>query len=269
MHASSRRGISRFSADELPELPAAKNRFADEIIYRCLIRYPLWNFFERVRVQIHGPLPQASDGPLITYLTHPSWWDGHMCFLIDRLLLRHRFDSYLMMEDRQLRAYRFFTWCGAFSVSRSDPEAANRSVRYISRLFNERRGRNMYIFPQGKITPSDRRPIEAFPGAARVAEQVGQAMLLPVALRYEFRGEQRPEALMRIGPAHSVTAPIDVPALTAEIAQRLTASADALRDEAINGRFESYTTLLQGRPGVNRVFDTVLGPLVKKLTARR
>jgi len=254
--------------DELPELPAAKNRLADELIYRLLIRYPLWSFFERVRVQIHGPLPRPADGPLIIYLNHPAWWDGHMCFLIDRLLLRHSFDCYLMMEDKQLRAYRFFTWCGAFSVSRSDPESANTSINYIARLLRERRGRGLYIFPQGTITPNDRRPIEVYAGAARVVEQVGAATMLPVALRYEFRGEQRPEALMRIGPAHHVAAPIDVAALTTEVGQRLSESADALRDEALNGRFAGYTTLLRGRPGVNRVFDRVLGPLVKRLAVR-
>ena len=105
--------------EDLPEIPAAKHRLGDNLVYWALVRWPLWNSFERVRVQVHGPLPRPPAGPLIVYLNHPAWWDGHMCFLIQRLLLRRRYDGYLMMEDLQLRAYRFFTWCGAWQLSHS------------------------------------------------------------------------------------------------------------------------------------------------------
>lgn len=262
------RNAAPIVSDDLPELPATKHAIADAIIYRLLIRYPLWHAFERVAAQIHGPLPHPADGPVIIYLNHPAWWDGHMCFLIDRLLLRHTFDSYLMMEDLQLRAYRFFTWSGAFSVSRSDPRSAVRSLRYIGRLLQERPGRALYIFPQGTLTPNDRRPIVAYAGVARIVAQLGGATLLPVALRYEFRGEQRPEALLRVGPAHHVVAPIAVTALTAEIQQRLTASADALRDDAVSGQCATYPTLVRGRPSINRVFDALFGSLVQRLNGR-
>jgi hypothetical protein len=250
--------------DELPAIPAAKNPAGEELIYRALVRSALWSSWEGVRYALRGALPEPRGGPLIVYLNHPGWWDGYMCFLISRELLRGRFDGYIMMEEPQLRAYRFFAWCGAFSIDRHSPRAAARSVAYVGRLLRERAGRALYIFPQGTIAPNDRRPLEIFPGVAHIARRAGGATLLPVALRYEFRGEQRPEAFMLIGPAHWSDG-ADVRALGREVGRRLTESADTLRDLVLAGQLEAFQTLVRGRPGVNRVFDAMFGSFMRNL----
>ena len=89
--------------------------------------------------------------------------------------------------------------------------------------------------------------------------RAGGATLWPVALRYEFRGEQRPEAFIRSGPAHYAPAAVDAGALTAEIAQRLTATADALRGDVTAGQWDRYRVLLRGRAGVDRLWDAMRG----------
>jgi 1-acyl-sn-glycerol-3-phosphate acyltransferase len=128
-------------------------------------------------------------------------------------------------------------------------------VAYASHLLREKPGRAFYIFPQGAITPNDRRPLELYTGAAHIVRRVGGAVLCPVALRYEFRGEQRPEALIRFGPLHNAAPPLDVDELTDEMTRRLTASADALRAAIIAADTRDFRVLLRGRPGINRVFD--------------
>jgi 1-acyl-sn-glycerol-3-phosphate acyltransferase len=210
-----------------------------------------------VWLRIVGPLPHPADGPLIVYLNHPSWWDGYMCMLLSRLVLGGRFESFLMMEEPELQRYRFFRWAGCFSVDRHDPRSAARSVAYIGRLLAERHTRSLYIFPQGLLTPNDRRPLALYPGAAHVVRRAGGATLWPVALRYEFRGEQRPEAFIRAGPPHYANADSQTRALTADITRRLTGVADALRDEVAEGWLAEYRTLARGRSGVNRVFDAL------------
>ena len=245
-------------------IPAAKNALGEALIYHALVRPALWGGFERVSCAVRGALPDPQRGPLIVYLNHPGWWDGYMCFLIARELLRQRFDGYIMMEEPQLRAYRFFAWCGAFSIDRHSPRAAARSVAYISRLLHERSDRALYIFPQGEIAPNDRRPLTIFPGVAHIVRRVGAATLLPVALRYEFRGEQRPEAFMLVGPAHHSDSD-DTRALGGELGQRLTESADTLRDLVLAEQFAGFRTLVHGRPGVNRVFDRVFGRLMGRI----
>lgn len=244
------------TSDE-PAIPARHNRLLAELVYWLLVRWSVWSHFDRVWLKIEGPLPHPADGPLIAYLNHPSWWDGYMAFILSRVVLRDRFAGYLMMDERELRRYRLFAWCGCFSVDRADTRSAARSVAYIGRLLRERRDRSLWIFPQGEITPNDRRPLTTYSGLAHIARRAGGATLWPVALRYEFRGEQRPEAFLRVGPLHYAPPAVDTRALAGEAARRLTAAVDALRGDVTQGQLEGYRALLRGRPGVNRVFDAL------------
>jgi 1-acyl-sn-glycerol-3-phosphate acyltransferase len=217
--------------------------------------------FDHVWMQRVGPLPARGQGPFIFYLNHTSWWDAYMLMVIHRLALGRPFDSYVMQEERQLRAYRFFTWCGAFSVNRHDPEDAARSQQYAANLLRGRRDRALYIFPQGKIVPNDRRPLVTYPGVARIVAMAGEVTLCPVAMRYEFLGQQWPHAFMRIGPAHRPANPADIEGTMAEISAGLTAAADALRDDVVAGRLDRFRPLLRGRLGIDKTFDAFLGLL--------
>ncbi len=249
--------------DELtPAIPAAHHPLGFALIYRLLIRWPLWNSFDCVRAQVVGRMPRRADGPLLCYMNHCSWWDGYMAAIVSRCLLRPRVVPYVMMEEAQLRAYRFFTMAGAFSVDRHNPREAARAVAYISRVLRARPGRALCMFPQGEIVPNDRRPLHLYTGLAHVARRMERAVLAPVALRYEFRGEQRPEIFIRFGPLHHVRGgEVDTHALTREMAQRLTAGVDALRDAVVADDTSGFRVLLRGRAGVNRWFDDVLARL--------
>jgi 1-acyl-sn-glycerol-3-phosphate acyltransferase len=244
-----------------PAIPAAKNRPGYAAIYWLLVRRALWRQFDSVRVQIVGPLPRREEAPLICYLNHPAWWDAYMAALIDRKLLGYRFESYGMMEEPQLRAYRFFTWAGAFSVDRHNPREAARSVAYIGDMLQDKPGRALFIFPQGILTPNDQRPLTIFPGLAHIVRRVGGATLCPVALRYEFRGEQSPDAFIRLGPVHHAAAPVDIHTVTHDVQQRLTAATDALRDAVVADDMGQFRILLHGKPGINRLFDLARKPL--------
>ncbi|MDZ4721148.1 MAG: lysophospholipid acyltransferase family protein [Roseiflexaceae bacterium] len=243
------------SADPQPEIPANHIPIAQEIMYRTLVIPAMRREFHWVRICVDGPIPRPADGPLVIYVTHGSWWDAYMLFLLYYRVLGGGFQNYIMMEAKQLRAYRFFAWCGAFSIDRKIPGDADRSLAYIANRLRERHDRCLWIFPQGRIAPTDRRPIVAYPGIARVVKQAGGATLWPVALRYEFRGEQQPEVLIRCGPLHYAAGDVEEEALTEEVRQRLTSAADQLRDDTLADTFDHYHMLLRGRDGINRWFD--------------
>ncbi len=240
---------------DTPAIPTARSDAGEAALYWLLMRPALWQTFATIRVQIVGRLPRPADGPLICYFNHPGWWDLYMAMLVHRKVLQRRFEGYGMMEEPQLRAYRFFTRAGAFSVNRHSPREAARSIAYISRLLAEQPGRALHIFPQGTITPNDQRPLRLYSGTAHIVKRLGEATLCPVVLRYELRGAQHPEAFIRLGPCHQVTPPVDVAALTDEVTQRLTASADALRDTVIADDMRPFRVLLHGKPGIDRLFD--------------
>jgi 1-acyl-sn-glycerol-3-phosphate acyltransferase len=242
----------------LIRLPARKTPPIEAMIYRTLVRPALRRTFHRVA--LHGyesrPRPEL---PTLVYGSHPSWWDGYMAFLMSREVWRC--ESYLMMEEPQLRRYGFFRYCGAFSVDRHDPREGMRAVRYAADLLRGSR-RVVWIFPQGEIVPNDRRPLVTFSGAAHVAKRAAPVCCVPMALRFEFGGEQRPEALIRLGEPHVVAAAADARALHHEMDQRLLNEMDALRDDVLSGATAGYRTILKGRESVNVVWDRVRGRLM-------
>jgi chlorobactene lauroyltransferase len=250
--------LHRTLGDQSPAIPAAKHWLGQALVYHGLLRPGLRGGFGRVWLRVVGRLPAPDDGPLIVVLNHPAWWDGHLCALLDREVFRGAFDAYLMMEAPQLRRFRFFTWMGAFSVDRHDAREALRSVSYVARLLQERPARACYIFPQGTITPNDRRPLALYPGVTHIVRRAGAATICPVALRYELRGEQRPDAFIRLGPALRLGAGQSGAQLSALVERLLTGCVDRLRDEVLGEQLDEYRVLLHGRPGVDRVFEWVL-----------
>lgn len=244
---------------EGPAIPAAKNWLGDELIYRLLARWSLWSFFDTVWLQSHGPLPTPQQGPLILYLNHSSWWDGYLMYVIHRVVLSGKFDAHLLMEEKQLRSYRFFTWSGAFSINRRDPDDAQRAQQYAAQLLRHgQRPRALFIFPQGKIVPADQRPLRTYAGIARIAALADNVRLCPVALRYEFLGQQWPHAFISIGPTHTLANPEEIEGNMADITTRLTALCDALRDDVVAQRLDRFRPLLRGRRGIDKTFDALL-----------
>lgn len=247
-----------------PRIPAAKHPLLDELLYRLFARWSLWSSFDSVWLQTIGPLPDPRNGPLILYLNHSGWWDGYLMYVIHRIVLGGRFDSHLLMEEKQLRAYRFFTWSGAFSIDRRDPEDSRKSQHYAANLLRSRRNRALFMFPQGKIVPNDQRPLVLYPGIARIVALAGSVQLCPVALRYEFLGQQWPHAFIRIGPPHRIAAPSDVDTTMRDLTTRLTGAVDGLRDDVVNGRMDRFRPLLRGRRGIDKTFDAFLRLLPRR-----
>jgi chlorobactene lauroyltransferase len=243
-----------------PRLTSRKTPPIEALIYRTLVRPAIRRAFQRVALWSYEPTLQR-DLPTLIYANHPSWWDGYMAFLLADEYWRCQ--GYLMMEEAQLARYRFFRYCGVFSVDRHDPREGMRSVAYAAGLLQRHPGRVLWIFPQGEITPNDRRPLGSFSGAAHIAKRAAPVRCMPMALRFEFLGEQRPEALIRLGEAQLVEAGADVKALHREMDRRLLAEVDRLRDDTISGATSSYRTILQGRASVNVVWDRVRAVLLR------
>jgi 1-acyl-sn-glycerol-3-phosphate acyltransferase len=135
------------------------------------------------------------DRPVILFCNHTNWWDGLIIYLLTRQM-RHK-AVYCMMEEKQLKHYRFFTWLGAFSVDLSSPLRSAASLRYAQRLL-QRNETAIWIFPQGKICRQNE-PVEPRPGTDYLAQSAPNALLVPVAMRYDFFREDRPNALIEIG----------------------------------------------------------------------
>lgn len=235
-------------------IAAAKNPLGAWALWQ-LVRSSVRRQFNAVHLRVATDGPDTTPAPTIYYVNHSAWWDGYLSLVLEHQALHH--DPYLMMEDRNLRRYRFFTWAGAFGVDRDDPRAALQSLEYAATLLRDHPDRAVYVFPQGTLEPNDRRPFHLYSGLARLALRVGVVRLVPVALRYEFMQEQHPDAFINVGGALLIT-PQQSPtprALTAQLTAALTATVDALHSDVTGEHFDDYTTILEGRGGIDRRFD--------------
>ena len=62
----------------------------------------------------------------------------------------------------------------------------------------------VWIFPQGKIEANDVRPLRFQNGIRALVREAGRVRVVPLALRYEFWQDERPEALVRFGERTAV-----------------------------------------------------------------
>lgn len=246
----------------MPVIEAKKTPWGEWVILRMLVRpalrrmfSPVWMAVDPATVTALCDPPPAARPPLIWASTHPSWWDGYLGWLVNWRLGNR--EGYLMMDAAYLPRYRFFTWGGVFGVDRQDPRAALDSVNYIARLLGEAPNRALWMFPQGEITPPDRRPLRLYGGVTHILRRVPAATVVPVAWRPVFREEQRPEVLIRVGTPLAYTADRVPPSreLTARLTDQLTALDDAVHADLVANDLTGYRPILRGGKGINRHWD--------------
>jgi hypothetical protein len=237
-------------------LPARKNGPGGQLV-GWLMRWSMRRHFRHVLARYRGDRGVLDPAlPLIYLTSHVAWWDGYLMYLVNRRLFAPR-DGYLMMEERQLARYGFFRWVGCFSVDRDHPRRALASLHYAADLLTAAPNRALVLFPQGVIVPNDRRPLHLETGVARLVRRLGRALVVPVALRYEFLGEQHPTAFASAGTPLLVQASQTraVTTFMALLTEQLTAEMDGLRAAVVDDATHDFTPLLAGSRSVNEAFD--------------
>lgn len=220
------------------------------------------------RVWVGGaPWPEGG-GPVIAFANHSAWWDPVLAFFLSHDVFRR--DGYGLMEGAQLLRYPFFRRIGCFGATGEHPaEDARGLALYAARLLRHPgpRGepRTLWIFPQGVLLPA-RAPIAFRSGLARFSRAVPDAVLLPVAVRYELRGTQRPECFVRVGtpirPAPGGPPAAESPArLTRRLELRLRDELVRLDGDLTAAHPAGYRVVLAGRGSLSDFYDRTAGRL--------
>lgn len=149
--------------------------------------------FASIRVAGRWPDEEA---PAIAFLNHPAWWDPIVAVFLSREVAHT--DGYGPMDREQLARFAFFRRVGCFATTTDGIDDARALADYAGRLLRGGPRRALWLFAQGALRPA-RAPLAFRSGLARFSRAVPEAMLVPVALRYEQRDEQRPELFVRIG----------------------------------------------------------------------
>ena len=194
----------------------------------------------------------GSGRPVVGCVNHTNWWDGFVLYVLSHRLLPH--DIYLVMEEQNLRRYRFFAWMGVFGVDLTDRRAALPGLRYALRLLQgggkPGPARLVWMFVQGKLLPPGL-PVEVKPGATFLAAHSGAA-ILPLVLRYEWLVESRPSIFVRIG------APLEANSLPQTVADTLNALLAETDRATLTGNPGAYEPLFSPRMSMNKRWDYLL-----------
>jgi chlorobactene lauroyltransferase len=242
-------------------IEARKHPLLNWLFYNVIVRPAFRSGFSRVNARFASTSVVDPAIPLIWYANHSTWWDGFFCMMINEARLRRQ--AYAMIEEAQIARYGFFRWAGGFSVNRQDARSAVNSLNYAVRMLTAATNRMLMIFPQGEILGNELRPLRFFSGIGHIVKGAikasGRCALLPCALRYEFVGEQKPEAFASHGEPLIVDSSVDPKSLTATMELALTKELDALRDDVAHYRFDRFSHLLSGGVSINRLWDRISG----------
>ena len=222
---------------------------------RALIASKMSGGLHQVRVQgldnLRAEIDRKPVGTLFL-ANHSCWWD---LFLVHTLNESIPVDGFGMMEHFNLLRFGFFRRIGAFSVDRTDPASVRAALDHAAKLLQRPRS-GVWIFPQGKIEANDARPLRFQAGIRALVRRVGLVRVVPVAFRYEFWQDERPEALVRFGTPTWVDRP-DWPTLIPRVESELTAELDALRADALAQAADRFVSLLQGRRSINERYAAI------------
>jgi 1-acyl-sn-glycerol-3-phosphate acyltransferase len=207
-----------------------------------------WYVARKVRkafrgVWARGALP-SSEGGLLVYLNHSSFWDG---FIAHELARAAGWDAYAMMEEENLARYRFHTRIGAFSVPRGDARRALASIRHAKTVL-ARPGAALIIFPEGELR-AGQGPLLPLQRGVELVARTSKVRCVPIALRYGFLEHEYPDVLVEVGAPHA-PGPLE---LFTERLEDVYARVMSARST------EGFTRLIEGRRGVQARWDAARG----------
>ena len=221
-------------------------------------------YFNSVRVFMQPGVQEMERGtPVVFFANHAYWWDGFWSPLCTEEFFYQ--NLHIIIEFQQLQKHRFFTRIGAFSLDRSCPRSAVGTLQYAAELLstNSERQNALWIFPQGRIEPVDKRPLFFFKGTAsilsRVLDKIPSIYLVSVVSRIEYLDEQKPELLLSFREPLLVTAKeFSGPDVMTTYMQCMTERhLDELREKVINRTLDDARIIVKGTPSINRRIEAI------------
>ena len=199
---------------------------------------------ERLRAEI-----DADPSGTIFLANHSCWWDLFLVVLLNDVI---PVDGYGMMEHFNMLRFGFFRRIGAFSVDRTDPASVRASLEYASGLLKRPRA-GVWLFPQGRMIGNDTRPLGFQPGLRLLVKNAAPVRVVPVAFRFEFWQDERPEAFVRFGASTRIEK-ADAPSVVERMERRLTEELDSLKRDVTAQDHSQFTTILNGAGSISDTY---------------
>lgn len=158
----------------------------------------------RVRVRLAGlPDGLSPDMPLLIVANHVSWWDGFVLREIHRRL-RPAAPLRVVMTEAELRRHPVLGWIAAIPMRPGSASSVLATFRRLRRLREVRSDAVVLFFPQGRIWPSQRRPLGFERGVSTLARTLAPVQVLPVGLHMEPLAAVQPVIFASAGPLRRI-----------------------------------------------------------------
>jgi len=196
-----------------------------------------------------------SNGPVIVYSNHPSWWDAALYILAADQFFPS-FESYAPIDAAMLKRYGVLGRIGAFGI---DPDTARGAADFMraSTDILSSPHRALWVTAQGRFADVRERPLGLKPGIARLVEIAPECTIIPLGIEYGFWLERGPEAFMAFGRTMQgrELGGLPRPARLQRLDAELTAVLDRLSDDVKTRDPERFRPVLEGRAGVGGIYD--------------
>jgi 1-acyl-sn-glycerol-3-phosphate acyltransferase len=241
-------------------------------LFTPLVRgYTQWSLRGHVgSVNVHIEARDAEAVATLFHATHISWWDGYLgVCLAQHLGLNFR----VAMLEAELRKYSFLRFAGGFGFTPSETASVREMLRYAKHelLETAHDPTAMFLFPSARIVPPNLRPIPYQPGTASLAiataKDSNPVRVRAVSWRLEHRGQAKPDAFVRVGPARIVAGNENLRDLTKILREDLTLIADRLEQDVTLENLTGYPSALRGLPSAQEGWDAVRAALPTRSNA--
>ncbi|MDB5104368.1 MAG: phospholipid/glycerol acyltransferase [Fibrobacteres bacterium] len=175
-------------------------------------------------VFLNLPASLPRDRPILLVGNHISNWDGFLFREIQRRLFPARPIFSIMLEE-ELRKRPLFRFLGGIGIDPGNPVSVAGAIRDVRDLRKGDPDFFLSFFPQGRIVPGFRRPLDFLPGIDLFLRAMVPATVIPVGLHMEPMHKLAPAMFISLGRPLQVDRPSPVRSL---LADQVTAELDRI-----------------------------------------
>ncbi|MEO6098062.1 MAG: 1-acyl-sn-glycerol-3-phosphate acyltransferase [Fibrobacteria bacterium] len=165
--------------------------------------------------------------PVLLVGNHVSNWDGFMFREIQRRL-KPKWPIYSVMLEEELRRYPFLRLMGGMGMRPGSPASVASCLRRVAALRARTPDFFLSFFPQGRIYPSFKKPLQFHAGVDLFIRAMAPLTLLPAGLHMEPLRGLAPSFLVSLGRPMRVDKPSAIHRVLEDLVQAQTDKLHAL-----------------------------------------
>lgn len=243
--------------NDLPKICSNKNKLAIRFFDYAFKKLLEKNFYSVSVKNKHNFYLRDTKYANLFYGVHGCWWDGPLAYFVSRSL--YDCDFYIMTKD----LYRFtaLSFAGAFSIEKNSYRGSLKAINHSIKILKNSKS-SLWMFPQGDVMPQDYRPIVFQNGIAHICNNLEGVNLIPIACKYIFLRNEKPEIFVEIGKPLIVKNGIsDKNKFVLFLQKEFVKLLDAQKAELAKGNYQEYERILSNKYTWLRMMEEQFKPL--------